>query len=103
MLNIFFGTLVYYTLEIIPYFDNTSTIACPYCERFVGLRHLLHSTAELDFLLDDDSILLLIIPSMVTQQCMPSCDRLCGLVVRVPGCSSTGPDLIPGATGFSEK
>jgi hypothetical protein len=30
-------------------------------------------------------------------------DRLCGLVVRVPGYSSRGPDSIPGATGFTEK
>jgi hypothetical protein len=30
-------------------------------------------------------------------------DRLCGLVVRVPGYRSRGPDLIPGATSFSEK
>jgi hypothetical protein len=30
-------------------------------------------------------------------------DRLCGLVVRVPGYKSRGPGLIPGATRFSEK
>jgi hypothetical protein len=30
-------------------------------------------------------------------------DRLCGLVVRVPGCRSWGPGSIPGATKFSEK
>jgi hypothetical protein len=30
-------------------------------------------------------------------------DRLCGLVVRVPGYRSRGPGLIPGATKFSEK
>jgi hypothetical protein len=30
-------------------------------------------------------------------------DRLCGLVVRVPGYRSRGPDSIPGATRFSEK
>jgi hypothetical protein len=30
-------------------------------------------------------------------------DHLCGLVVRVPGYSSTGPGSIPGATRFSEK
>jgi hypothetical protein len=30
-------------------------------------------------------------------------DRLCGLVVRVPGYRSTGPASIPGATIFSEK
>jgi hypothetical protein len=30
-------------------------------------------------------------------------DRLSGLVVRVPGDRSRGPDLIPGATRFSEK
>jgi hypothetical protein len=29
-------------------------------------------------------------------------DRLCGLVVRVPGCRSRGPGSIPGATRFSE-
>jgi hypothetical protein len=29
-------------------------------------------------------------------------DRLCGLVVRVPGYRSRGPGLIPGATRFSE-
>jgi hypothetical protein len=28
------------------------------------------------------------------------CDRLCGLVVRVPGCRSRGPGSIPGATRF---
>jgi hypothetical protein len=28
---------------------------------------------------------------------------LCGLVVRVPGYRSSGPDSIPGATSFSEK
>jgi hypothetical protein len=27
--------------------------------------------------------------------------RLCGLVVRVPGCRSRGPGSIPGANGFS--
>jgi hypothetical protein len=30
-------------------------------------------------------------------------DRLCVLVVRVPGYRSRGPGSIPGATGFSEK
>jgi hypothetical protein len=30
-------------------------------------------------------------------------DRLCGLVVRVPGYRSRGSGLIPGATRFSEK
>jgi hypothetical protein len=30
-------------------------------------------------------------------------DRLCGLVVKVPGYRSTGPGSIPGATRFSEK
>jgi hypothetical protein len=30
-------------------------------------------------------------------------DCLCGLVVRVPGYRSRGPDSIPGATKFSEK
>jgi hypothetical protein len=30
-------------------------------------------------------------------------DRLCGLVVKVPGYRSRGPDSIPGATTFSEK
>jgi hypothetical protein len=29
--------------------------------------------------------------------------RLCGLVVRVPGYRSRGPDSIPGFTRFSEK
>jgi hypothetical protein len=32
-----------------------------------------------------------------------SSDRLCGLVVRVPGYRSRGPGSIPGATRFSEK
>jgi hypothetical protein len=30
-------------------------------------------------------------------------DRLCGLVVRVPGYRSRGPGSIPGTTRFSEK
>jgi hypothetical protein len=30
-------------------------------------------------------------------------DRLCGLVVRVPGYRSRGPGLIPGTNGFSEE
>jgi hypothetical protein len=30
-------------------------------------------------------------------------DRLCGLVVRVPGYKSIGSGSIPGATRFSEK
>jgi hypothetical protein len=30
-------------------------------------------------------------------------DRLCGLVVRVPGYRSRGPGSIPGPTRFSEK
>jgi hypothetical protein len=30
-------------------------------------------------------------------------DRLCSLVVRVPGYRSRGPGSIPGATRFSEK
>jgi hypothetical protein len=29
--------------------------------------------------------------------------RLCGLVVKVPGCRLRGPGSIPGATRFSEK
>jgi hypothetical protein len=32
-----------------------------------------------------------------------STDRLCGLVVRVPGYTSKGPVSIPGATRLSEK
>jgi hypothetical protein len=32
-----------------------------------------------------------------------SCDRLCGLVVRIPGYRSTDPGSILGATKFSEK
>jgi hypothetical protein len=31
------------------------------------------------------------------------CDRLCGLVVRVPGYRSRVPGSIPGATRFPEK
>jgi hypothetical protein len=34
---------------------------------------------------------------------MPERDRLCGLMVRVPGYSSRGPGSIPGAARFSEK
>jgi hypothetical protein len=34
---------------------------------------------------------------------MLSYDRLCGIVVRVPGYRSRGPGSIPGATRFSEK
>jgi hypothetical protein len=30
-------------------------------------------------------------------------DRLCGIVLRVPGYRSRGPGSIPGATRFSEK
>jgi hypothetical protein len=30
-------------------------------------------------------------------------DRLCGIMVRVPGCRSRDPGSIPGTTGFSEK
>jgi hypothetical protein len=30
-------------------------------------------------------------------------DRLCGLVVRVPGYSFRGPSSIPGANRYSEK
>jgi hypothetical protein len=30
-------------------------------------------------------------------------DRLCGLVLRVPGYRARGPGSIPGATKFSEK
>jgi hypothetical protein len=33
----------------------------------------------------------------------PSMDRLCGLVVRVPGYRSGGPGSIPGTTRFSEE
>jgi hypothetical protein len=29
-----------------------------------------------------------------------TCDRLCGLVVRIPGYRSRGPGSIPGATKF---
>jgi hypothetical protein len=32
-----------------------------------------------------------------------SSDRLCGLVVSVPGCKSRGPCSIPSATRFFEK
>jgi hypothetical protein len=35
--------------------------------------------------------------------CKFTTDRLCGLVVRVPGYRSRGQGLIPGATRFSEK
>jgi hypothetical protein len=35
--------------------------------------------------------------------CRKEVDRLCGLVVRVLGYRFRGPDLIPGATRFSEK
>jgi hypothetical protein len=31
------------------------------------------------------------------------CNRLCGLVVRVPGYRSRGPGSIPGTTRLSEK
>jgi hypothetical protein len=31
------------------------------------------------------------------------CDRLCGLVVRVPGYRAGGPGSVPVATRFSEK
>jgi hypothetical protein len=34
---------------------------------------------------------------------LPWTDRLCGLVVRVPGYRSRDPDSIPGAAIFSEK
>jgi hypothetical protein len=34
---------------------------------------------------------------------VPPWDRLCGLVVRVPGYRSVSPGSIPGATRFSEK
>jgi hypothetical protein len=30
-------------------------------------------------------------------------ERLCGVVVRLPGYKSRGPGFIPGATRFSEK
>jgi hypothetical protein len=30
-------------------------------------------------------------------------DRLCGLVVRIPGCKTRGQCSIPGATRFSEQ
>jgi hypothetical protein len=30
-------------------------------------------------------------------------ERLCGIVIRVPGYRSKGPGSIPGATTFSEK
>jgi hypothetical protein len=32
-----------------------------------------------------------------------SVDRLCGLVVRIPGYKSGGPGYIPGSTRFFEK
>jgi hypothetical protein len=35
--------------------------------------------------------------------CKKKVDRLCGLLVRVPGYISRGPGSIPGATRFSEK
>jgi hypothetical protein len=35
--------------------------------------------------------------------CYVEGDRLCGLVVRVPGYRSRGPGSIPDATRFSEK
>jgi hypothetical protein len=35
--------------------------------------------------------------------CRLHCYRLCGLVIRVPGCRSRGPGSTPGATRFSEK
>jgi hypothetical protein len=41
-----------------------------------------------------------ICPKLVFDQ---MADRLCGLVVRVPGYRSGGPCSIPGATRFSEK
>jgi hypothetical protein len=39
----------------------------------------------------------------VKQHILTTCDRLCGLVVRVLGYRSRGPGSIPGATIFSRK
>jgi hypothetical protein len=40
---------------------------------------------------------------MSEEQLRSPVDRPCGLVVRVPGCKSRSPGLIPGITRFSEK
>jgi hypothetical protein len=39
----------------------------------------------------------------ILQQSFPVVDRLCGLVVRVPGYRYRNPGSIQGATRFSEK
>jgi hypothetical protein len=40
---------------------------------------------------------------IITTVCVPLQDRLCGLVVGVPGYRLRVPGSIPGATRFSEK
>jgi hypothetical protein len=49
--NKHFDTLEYCVLEIVPYFLNTSTIACPYCkfipDKFIWLQNLLCCCAAL--------------------------------------------------------
>jgi hypothetical protein len=42
-------------------------------------------------------------PLFLLEQVKHIYNRLCGLVVKVPGCRSKGPDSIPGATRFSEE
>jgi hypothetical protein len=58
-------------------------------------RQTRYPTAEANFITDLKDKLFLF-PWVLN-------DRLCGLVVRVPGYSSRGPGSIPGATRFSEK
>jgi hypothetical protein len=62
-------------------------------------------------------VLVVRVPGYITEMYCDSCevrtefiyimqkkvDRLCGLVVRVPGYRSSGTGSIPGATRFSEK
>jgi hypothetical protein len=50
------------------------------------------------------SIILLYLVILITfREACELLDRLCGLVLRVPGYRSRGPGSIPGATRFSEK
>jgi hypothetical protein len=41
--------------------------------------------------------------TIIIQPHTTAVDRLCGLVVRVPGCRSRGPGAVTGVTRFSEK
>jgi hypothetical protein len=83
------------------------------CNNFYQLCGTCHTEAAVCMWSITGSFVLQLLRQVQTERCnMHACelclsggyeDRLCGLVVRVPGYRYRGPGLIPGTTRFSEK